>query len=70
MDDVGPTRDVDDRVDEGFVEGHRGVTEAGDPALVTEGLAQGIAEHDGDVLDRVVRVDVDVARGPHPQVDE
>ena len=62
--DVGAAGDVDDRQHERLVERHGGVTEARDAALVAEGLAHGLAEHDRDVLDGVVGVDVGVALRP------
>ena len=62
--DVGAAGDVDDGLDQRLVERHGGVAEAGDAALVAERLAQRVAEHDRDVLDGVVGVDVDVAGAP------
>ena len=55
--------DVDDGLHERLVERHRGVAVAGDAALVAERLPDRLAEHDPDVLDRVVHVDVGVAAG-------
>ena len=46
-----------------LVERHGGVGEAADATLVSEGLLQSLAEHDGDVFDGVVRVDVGVPGG-------
>ena len=42
---------------------------AADARLVAQGLAQGLAEADADVLDRVVLVDVQVALGVDRQID-
>ena len=68
--DVGAAGDVDDGLDQRLVERHGGVAEPGDAALVAERLAQGVAEDDGDVLDGVVGVDVDVAAGLDREVDQ
>ena len=70
VDEVRPAGDVDDGLDEALVERDGGVAEAGDAALVAEGLAQRLAEDDGDVLDGVVDVDLDVAGRPDGEVDE
>ena len=59
---VGPTRQVERHLDERLVEGQQHGGEATDARLVAECLGQAAAEHDADVLDRVVRVDVQVAR--------
>ena len=57
-----------DKIDRGdrerFVHRHHEVAGAIDAALVAERLAHRLAERDADVLDRVVRVDVEIARRP------
>ena len=58
---VRPAADVDDRRREGLVHRDRGVAEAGDARPVAEGGGERRAEDKGDVLDRVVLVDVEVA---------
>ena len=68
--DVGAPCDVDDGLHERLVEGHRGITEARDPALVTERLPDRLAQHDGDVLDGVVGVDVGVPGRLDREVDQ
>src|SRR5690606_37736722 len=68
--EVRPSGDVDDGEREGFVERYGGVAEPRDARLVAERLAQRLADADRDVLDRVVRVDVDVPGGLDAQVDE
>ena len=68
--EVRATRDVDDGLRERLVEGNEGVAVAGDSALVSEGLPDGLAEHDPGVLDGVVHVDVGVAARAHGEVGE
>src|SRR4029077_10441943 len=46
-----------------------GVAKAADAALVAEGLGEGFAQDEGRVFDRVVIVDVHVARRLHVEVD-
>ena len=60
---VGPARDVEGDLDERLVERQRDGGEAPDAGLVPERLGQGLAQHDADVLDGVVRVDVEIAGG-------
>src|SRR6185295_9448324 len=43
---------------------------AGDPGAVAEGLGDRLPEADPEVLGRVMAVDLDVAGGPHLQVEE
>ena len=57
----GRPGDVDDGLHERLVERHERVAVAGDAALVAERLPDGLAEHDADVFDGVVHVDLDVA---------
>jgi len=64
---IGPTREVDRDAGKGIVHGHAGVTEAGDARPVTQRAREGVAEDERHVLDGVVLVDVQVARGPDPQ---
>src|SRR5689334_9493688 len=66
---VGPAGDVDDGVRERLVHRDPRVAEATDAALVAERLAQRLPQHDRGVLDRVVGVELDVARGVHRQVE-
>ena len=54
VDAVRPTGDVDDGLDESFVEGHGRVAIAGDPPLVAEGFPQCVTEDDRNVFDGVV----------------
>src|SRR6516225_4699343 len=45
------------------------VAEPGDAGFVAQRLLERLAERDGGVLDGVVRVDLDVALGPHGEVE-
>ena len=63
VDAVRPPGHVDRALHQRLVERHERVTEPPDPGLVAQCLAQRLAEHDRDVLDGVVGVDVDVAVG-------
>ena len=45
------------------------VAEPADALLVAQCLTERLAEHDRGVLHRVVRLDVDVARGVHAEVE-
>ena len=64
VDEERPAREVDRDLHERFVERHERVREAAHAGLVAERLAQRVAEHDADVLDRVVQVDLEVALRP------
>ena len=50
--------------------GTRALAEPGDPGPVAERLGERRAEHEGDVLDRVVLVDLEVAVGVDRQVEQ
>ena len=64
VDEERPPREVDDRLHQRLVERHRRLAEAADAGLVAERLAQRLAEHEPDVLDRVVVVDLEIAAWP------
>ena len=53
-----PAREIDHDARQRLVERHVRVAVAGEPLLVAERLRHRLAERDADVLDRVVRVDV------------
>ena len=53
-----------------FVERHVGVAVAADAALVAKRLRAGLTEHDAEILDRVVRVHLQVALGADAQVQQ
>src|SRR5690606_17733729 len=63
-------RKVDHDARERLVERHVGVAIAADALLVADRARNGLAERDADVLDRVVRVDVQVALRLDLEVDE
>lgn len=56
-DAVGPIGDVDDGARQGLVEGRIGRAEAGDAGGAAEGLVEGVAERNADVLGSMVVVD-------------
>src|SRR5262245_44797382 len=55
---------------ERLVQRHGGVAEPADTAPVAECVAQRLTEDDRGVLDGMVRVDLEIADGLHPQVDQ
>ena len=57
-----PAGDVDRARRAGLVHRHDRVAVAEDPGAVAERLVERLAEHDADVLDRVVRAGLQVAR--------
>src|SRR5690606_3211225 len=57
------TRDVDDGLSERLVERDERVAVTRDPRLVTESLADRLAEDDRGVLNRVMDIDVRITRG-------
>ena len=59
----GPPGEVDHDARQRLVERHVGVAVADDALLVADRRLERLAERDADVLDRVVRVDVQVALG-------
>src|SRR5262249_39837347 len=61
---------VDDDRNQCFVERPRRVAEAADAVLFTERLAKRFAERQPDIFDGVMLVDVEVALGAYPQVEE
>ena len=69
-DGVRPAADVDDGRGEGLVHRHGAVAEPGDPGTIAERLGEGGTEHERDVLDRVVLVDLEVAVGVDGEVEQ
>lgn len=67
---AGPPGEVDDHPRQRLIEGHVGVAVAADALLVADGLGEGLAEGDADVLDGVVIVDMQVALALDVQVDQ
>ena len=60
--EVRPAGDVDDRLRERLVERHERVAVARDAAPCRRAPADGLPEHDADVFDRVVHVDLECRR--------
>ena len=70
VDEVRAPADVDDRLRERLVERDERVAVARDARLVAERLADRLPEHDRDVLDGVVGVDVGVAGRAHREIGQ
>ncbi len=66
---VRPADEVDGRGRERLVHRHRGGAVAGDTGTVAQRVAERVAERGEDVLDRVVLVDVEVARREQLEVE-
>ena len=69
-DEIGPAGDVDRGAGQRLVHRQVDVGVAGDAGAVAERLRERLAEHDADVLGRVVLVDVEVALRRDRQVDQ
>ena len=67
--EVRAARNVDDGLGERLVHGDLRLCEPADPGLVAESLPHGLPQHDRRVLDGVVGLDVDVARGLDREVE-
>ena len=65
----GPAGEIDHHARQRLVERHVGMAVAAHAGLVADRLGDRLAERDADVLDRVVRVDVQVALGLDLEVD-
>ena len=65
---VRTSGNIDYSLGERLIQRHGSVGETTDAALVSQCLLQRFAEHDGDVFDGVVRVDVGVTGGFDGQV--
>src|SRR3954468_4868301 len=61
--EIRTTGQVDSGLHQRLVQRNRRVAEAADAGLVAERLAQRLANRECCVLDRVMRVDLEVARG-------
>ena len=66
---VGTAGQVEGHVDERLVQRERDRREPAHAGLVAQRLPQALAQGDADVLDGVVGVDVEVARGRQVQVE-
>ena len=64
-----PSGEIDHHARQRLVERHVGVTVAANADLVAERLLQRLPERDADVLDRVVRVDVEITLRADGEVD-
>ncbi len=64
---VRPATDVDDGPGQRLVHRDRRLAEPADPGTVAERLREGSPEHERHVLDGVVLVDIEVARGTRPR---
>ena len=69
-DGVRPPADVDDGRRDRLVHRHRGVTEPPDPGPIPERLGKRGPQGQGHVLDRVMVVDVDIARRVDLEVEQ
>ena len=69
-DEARSPREVDDRLRQRLVHRHGALAVATDAALVAERLRERVAEHEPDVLDDVVGVDLDVAARDELQIVE
>src|SRR5947209_2741035 len=70
IDEVEAARQVHDRAAQGLVHRHGRLAVARDSAFVAERLRDGLSERDGDVLDRVVVVYVQVAAALDFEVEQ
>ena len=59
--EIGAPGQIEGHFDERLVERHRDRGEPTHAGLGTESLGESLAEHDADVLDGVVRVDLEIA---------
>ena len=69
VNEKGPTGNIHDDAGQRLVERHMGVAITGDALAVAERRVHRLAEGDADVLDRVMRVDVQVALGGQFQIE-
>lgn len=69
-DGIRPSADVQGYKSQGFIHGHVGMADAVDPFAVAQCLVKCLTQHNGRVLDGVVAVNVQVARGFHGEIKE
>src|SRR6266511_2471444 len=69
-DEIGPSGDVHGGVEQRLVHGQERGAVADDARLVARRLAEGFAQTDADVLDRVVEIHLVVTAGVHCQVHQ
>ncbi|OQA31659.1 MAG: hypothetical protein BWY57_02288 [Betaproteobacteria bacterium ADurb.Bin341] len=65
-----PAGEVDHHARQRFVERHISITVAGQPFLVTPGLGQRLAQRDADILDRMMRVNLQIPLGLDIEVNQ
>ena len=70
VDQPRPSGQVEHRPGQRLVQGHIGVAEANDALLAANGLGEGLAEDDADVLHGVVGVHLQVPLGLDAEVDQ
>src|SRR5258708_575214 len=68
--EVASTADVDNNRAQRFVQRHHRLAEAPNARAIAERLAKGAPEHDADVLDRVMLVDMEVAACLDHEIEE
>ena len=67
---IGAARKIDHRIHQRFIHRHAGLAETGDPAFLADRIGQRLAEHDADILDRMVCIDMQIALGLHIEVEQ
>ncbi len=68
--EVRTSTDVHDSLGQGIVQRNERVAVTRDARLVAEGFTDGVTEHDRDILDGVVSVDLHVTFGTHREVGQ
>src|SRR5437899_11839769 len=68
--EVGTAADIDHRGAERLVERHGRITESSDPRAVAQRLSESAAEHDADIFNGMMLVDVEIAGGLDLEVEE
>src|SRR5262245_4042524 len=70
IDEVGPAAEIDCNLRQRFVERSRSKSKSLDPSLFAQGLMQGLAHDDANILHCMVFVDIDIALGLSRQIKE
>src|SRR5262245_59202649 len=70
VDEVGPAAEINCNLRQCFVERNRSKSKSLDPCLFAQGLMQGLAHDDANILHCMVFVDIDVALGLNRQIKE
>ena len=66
----GPSAEIDDAVHQGFVERYAGFAKAANAALIAQRSAKRLAQRQADIFNRMMIVNLDVARGLERQIKE